>query len=32
MNNLDQQIAATTRQNGVGIAHNLLTSAELRLG
>lgn len=32
MDNLDQQIAATVRQNGVGIAHNLLTVAELRLG
>ena len=32
MGNLDQQIAATVRQNGVGIAHNLLTVAELRLG
>ncbi len=32
MGNLDQQIAATVRPNGVGIAHNLLTVAELRLG
>ena len=32
MSNLDQKIVETTRENGVGIAHNLLTEEELSLG
>ena len=32
MNNPDQKIIETTRENGVGIAHNLLTEEELSLG
>ncbi len=32
MNDLDQEIVEMARENGVGIAHNLLTEEELSLG
>ena len=32
MSDLDQEIVEAARENGVGIAHNLLTEKELSLG